>query len=148
MFGYPNHITLTALRKSLVSLILLLSTLLLMPFAAGAATIEGKLNGLHCATDGHACPTDKLDPHLVAESDFVVQQPGGDYYFIPNLDRTIKARYVLENVRVSGDLNTRYKTVRADKLEVRKGDTYKTVWTQAWQSRSYEDLRRPGATRP
>lgn len=119
MLRYRNHVVSTRLRKALAGLIVLL-----MPLAANADTIEGKLPGLHCASEGRACPTNKLDPHLAIEVEFVVQQPGGTYYFIPNLDRAIKARYVLDDVRVSGDLNTQYKTVRADKLEIRKGYTY------------------------
>jgi hypothetical protein len=131
------------------ALALLLGTGLAFPLLANAATtIEGKMNGIHCATEGDTCPLDRLDPHIALEPDFVVQQPDGQYYLIINLDRAVKARYVLDDVRVTGEVNPKYNAVNAQKLEVKKEGSYKTVWTLELQEREYSDLRQLGATRP
>ena len=42
------------------------------------ASIEGKLNGLDCASHGETCPTDRLDPHVALERDFVHTLPQRD----------------------------------------------------------------------
>lgn len=128
--------------------LLLAGFLLISTFANAADVIEGKMNGIHCATEGYTCPIDKLDPHIALEPDFVVQQPDGQYYLIVNLDRAVKARYVLDDVRVTGDVNSRYNAVNAHKLEVKKGDSYKAVWTLELQEREYSDLKQLGSTRP
>jgi hypothetical protein len=92
---------------------LLFISIALLAASANAATIEGKLNGVHCALEGDTCPIDRLDPHIALEQDFVVQQSNGDYYFIINLDRAVKARYVLEDVKVTGDVNDQYSSINA-----------------------------------
>jgi len=120
----------------------LLAALLAMPWVAGAATIEGKMNGISCAAAGVFCPIDKLDPYVALESDFVVQTPEGSFYIIPNVDRAIKARFVLDNVIVTGDVNDKYKTIQADSIQVQRDGEYVTVWTQEMQEELREQLFR------
>lgn len=127
---------------------LLLVTFALLAFSTNAATIEGKLNGVHCALAGDTCPIDRLDPHIALEQDFVVQQPDGDYYFIINLDRAVKARYVLEDVKVTGEVNDQYSSIQAEEMAVKREGAYKTVWSEKLQRREYRDLKQPGASRP
>ena len=115
----------------------LLAGLLTLPLLAGAATVEGKMNGISCAVAGVFCPIDKADPLVALESDFVVQQPDGSFYIIPNVDRAVKARVVLEDVQVSGDVNDQYKSITADQIQVKRDGEWKTVWSQEMQ----EDLR-------
>jgi len=115
----------------------LLAGLLTLPLLAGAATVEGKMNGISCAVAGVFCPIDKADPLVALESDFVLQQPDGSFYIIPNVDRAVKARVVLEDVQVSGDVNDQYKSITADQIQVRRDGEWKTVWSQEMQ----EDLR-------
>lgn len=124
--------------KALSIFKLLLAGLFLLPFSANAETLEGKLNGLNCVLTGYVCPIDKRDPVAALEADFVLQQPDGEYYLIPNLDRAVKARYFLEDIRVTGEVNPRYKTINAQSLEVKQNGTYKTVWTQ----KSEEEIRK------
>ncbi|MDX1654329.1 MAG: hypothetical protein R3310_03850 [Candidatus Competibacteraceae bacterium] len=133
-------------RRALGALLALGATLSTLP--ALADIIEGRINGLKCATEGIVCPIDKLDPMVAAERDFVVQLPDGSFYFITNLDRAVKARYVLDNVRVSGDLNERYRAIEADELMVKRDGEYRTVWSPEREARVWNELRRPGATRP
>lgn len=116
--------------------------LMLLPLVASAASVEGRMNGISCAVAGVFCPIDKADPLVALESDFVVQTADGTFYLIPNVDRAVKARVVLENVVVTGDINDKYKTIDADKLEVVRDGSMKTVWTQKMQDELREELFR------
>ena len=107
-----------------------MATLLFVSFSANAGTVTGKLNGHECAHAGMSCPVDRLDPHIALESDFVLIVPGGDYYFLPNLSRDIKARHVLEDVQVTGDVNPKYRSIKVQELKVKSGSGFKTIWTQ------------------
>ncbi|MEE4378034.1 MAG: hypothetical protein V2J55_11070 [Candidatus Competibacteraceae bacterium] len=118
----------------------LLAALLALPIVVSAATVEGKVNGISCAVAGVFCPVDKLDPMVALETDFVVQQPDGSFYVIPNVDRAVKARLVLDDVVVTGDINDRYKTIRADEIAVKRGGEMKTVWTLKMQEELREQL--------
>ncbi len=111
-----------------------MATLVLLSLSINAGTISGKLNGHDCAHAGMACPVDRLDPHIALEPDFVVVEPDGEYYFMPNLSRDVKVRHVLEDVQVTGDINPRYRTIKVRELKVKSGSGFKTVWTQEQQS--------------
>lgn len=106
---------------------------LLAATAIHADTLTGRINGHHCAHGGETCPLDRLDPHLALERDFVLQTADGTYYFMTNLPRDVKVRHVLTQARVTGDIDPRYKTVTVDELQVKEGDNFKVVWTQAKQ---------------
>lgn len=131
--------------KSLNTLALSLCGLLMLPLSANAADeVEGVIKGVRCVTDQTLCVEDKRDPRLQAESDFVLEQPDGSYYYIFNIDRDTKAEFVLDTVRVTGQVSDRYQSIKAQKMEVRRGDRYRTVWTPG---RPYDPRRQPGATR-
>ncbi len=117
---------------------------LLLPLSAAAGTIEGRINGLRCVTDGIACPVDKQDPIIASESDFVVQQADGSYFFIHNIPRRTKARHALDAVRVTGEVDLKYRSVKAVKMEILEQGSYRRVWTPR---RTTDDLRMPGASR-
>lgn len=136
-------------RKFRYMLMPLLCSALLLPFSASAATetFEGVINGLNCAIEGLTCPIDKLDPMIEAESDFVLQTPDGKFYLLPNVGRRLKTRYVLDQVRVTGEVNPKYKAINVKKLEVKRNGDYTTVWTPEMEAKIWEELRRPGATR-
>jgi hypothetical protein len=123
---------------------------LLLPLANAADVVEGKMNGLHCAQEGIICPFEDLDAVIALESDFVVTQPDGTFYAIPNMDRAVKARYILKNVRVTGKIHERYKSITAENFEVEKddGSGFRTAWSPDLQKRVYWDLKLPGSTRP
>lgn len=103
-----------------------------------AETFSGKLNGHGCAHGGHTCPADKLDPHLQYEPDFVLQKSDGTYYFLRNVPRDTKVRYVLEEVKASGKLNPKYNSIVVDEFMVKNGGNYKTVWSQRAQDDAYD----------
>lgn len=123
----------------------LISILLMLPLMVHAAErIEGKMNGLQCAITGYVCPIDEKDPMIALESDFVVQQPDGEYYIVPNIDRAVKAKYFLEQVAVIGDISERYKSITANELLVRQPDgSYKQVWSEERERQQREQLYGP-----
>lgn len=129
--------------------VLLAITLVALPPSVRAEriTIKGFINTLSCAEEGTICPIDKLDPHIAAARDFVLQerQMAGEYYFLINLPRETKARYVLEEVQVTGELNPRYNTIVVDEFMARRGGQYKMVWSEAMMQ---EELRDQAASEP
>ena len=107
----------------------MLMALLLMPLLAFAETLTGKINGLQCAISGFVCPVDQVDAMVTLERDFVLQQADGSYYILTNVDRSVKARYALKDVSVTGRVNKLYKAVDVDTLQVGG----KTVWSKKMQ---------------
>lgn len=123
----------TAVRtnSSLLLGALLSAALWMLPLSLNAATLTGIINGYECAHEGEACPINAGDPHLLLESDFVLQTPDGEHYLLPNLHRDLKIRYVLRQVQVTGRLSERYHSVDVDELRVKQDSTYETVWSKA-----------------
>jgi len=103
--------------------------------------VQGKLNGLECASHGEQCPTDKLDPHIALERDFVVQTADGKYYFITNLDRAVKARHALQTVRVDGNMSSKFDAINANELWVKEGGNFKLAWSVAMEEEQRRLLR-------
>ncbi|MBT2968344.1 MAG: hypothetical protein B6D72_15730 [gamma proteobacterium symbiont of Ctena orbiculata] len=122
------------MKKSLshrLSLALPFVSLLSLPLALSADVFTGKLKGYGCASHGITCPTEKLDPHIVLEPDFVLMLANGEYAFLPNLSRDIKVRYVLETIEVNGTKHPKFNAIKVDVLRVKQGDMFVTVWSQA-----------------
>jgi len=127
--------------KSIAMAATLLGSMALYATSVKAETIEGKFNGLECASHGEECPTDKLDPHLAFESDFVVQTADGKYFFITNIDRAIKARHALEMVRVEGKLSSKFDAMNASQIWVKDGGDYKLTWSIAMEDEQRRLMR-------
>ncbi len=107
--------------------------LILTIFGVGAAfggTVEGTIQGLQCVIEGKLCPVDNQDPHIAAERYFVVVTGDKSYYLIPNLSRLVLVRHFMSKVRISGEKSEKYKSIKADKLEVLKDGKWKTTWSQ------------------
>ena len=119
----------------------LLGSVVLFAATVQAETIEGKLNGLECASHGEQCPIDRLDPHLAFERDFVVQTADGKYYFITNVDRAVKVRHVLKMVRVKGTVSTKFDAINASELWVKEGGDFKIMWSTAMQEEERRRMR-------
>lgn len=112
----------------------------MLPALSFGADLEGKINGISCAIAGVVCPIDKLDPLVAIEKDFVLQMPDGSFYLMPNVDRAVKARLVLDDVIVSGEVNERYKSIEADLIQVRRGGQVRAVWSDAIVEDLYKEL--------
>ena len=122
-----------SVAKSALMIFISLATMTLTASLARAETIEGRLNGLGCASEGHFCPIDMLDMHVSLEGDFILQTMDGKYFFISNLDRAIKARHLLQTVRVEGKLNPDFNTIEASELWVKIQGEYTLVWSSLMQ---------------
>jgi hypothetical protein len=140
-----KEISMNVCWKPLKVVALSICILSLSPLSARAAeeTVEGVIKGIRCVTD-KICYSDKRDPRLSTESDFVLEQADGNYYYLFNIDRDTKLRFALDTVKVSGEVSERYQSIKADSMEVKQGNSFRQVWTPG---RPYSPLRQPGATR-
>ena len=118
-------------------LLLVLSVALITPATVTAGTeniFEGTLQGATCVHYKKKCPED--DAHIALEKDFVLLLQDGSHYFLPNLDRAIKARYVAKDVRISGEVENHEVWVK--RLDVKKRGKYVNVWSWEKQQELYK----------
>lgn len=106
--------------------------------AAEDVKLEGEIRGAKCTHFKVECYND--DNHIALEPDFVLVMPDGEYYFMPNLARSVKARHAYKKVRIHGEL--RNQELWVDKLvDVEPtGSRSKTTWdwsddNEFWESR-------------
>ena len=90
------------------------------------STVEGVISGANCIVNNGICPMKPGDPHLALENDFVLAAPGGKYYFMPNITRTVKTSYINKQARVTGVVDG--SSIVVSIIEVKDGDSYKEVW--------------------
>ena len=105
--------------------------------AGEKAQLEGIIQGAKCTHYQVECYND--DNHIALEPDFVLVIPTGEYYFMPNLNRSVKARHAYKNVRVHGEL--RNQELWVDKmvdLDKKKGNRAKTTWDWSAQDEFWE----------
>jgi len=127
-------------------LVLAVAMALIVPAAAIAKTdvrtFKGTIEGALCAIEGEVCPPEDLGVHLVTEINFVLRASADKYYYLPNLSRTIKARYAGKDVRITG--KAKGESIIVDKLEVKESGKYKLVWSREMQKREilnyFEDI--------
>lgn len=96
--------------------------------------LEGTLRGANCTHFKLDCPDDEA--HIAMEQDFVLVAEGGKHYFLPNLNRAIKARHANREVRISGEREDH--EIWVENFEVKKGQGYKRVWSWEEQKKLYE----------
>ena len=130
----------TAVGRFLPAVALILAFAMLAPTPALAAKdkiFDGIIQGANCVHNKTVCPKSPSDAHIAAEYDFVLLMPNGDHYFLLNLDRAIKAKYVTLPVRVVGKIQGHGIWVQA--FEVKKDGKYKQVWSFEEQQRIYKE---------
>lgn len=116
--------------KKKISLFFVLGCLfVLLPVWATAATVEGTIQGYDCVVTGTVCPIGQEDPYVATQSIFIVLTEGKDYYFIPNVDRSVLARHVNDKVRVNGKMSAKYNSIHAETIEVMEKGSWKTAWS-------------------
>ena len=99
--------------------------------------LEGIIQGAKCTHYEVECFND--DNHIALEPVLVI--PSGEYYFMPNLNRSVKARHAYKNVRVHGELRRQELWVdRLVDIDKKKGGRAKTTWDWSaredfWESR-------------
>jgi hypothetical protein len=106
-----------------------------------AATLEGIVQGYSCMVVEKACAVDQNDPRVAAEKNFVVIQKDGTSYFITNVDASILAQNIFNEVRVTGDINNKYKSVAADRLEFFSKGAWHEAWSMAAEQEQSDELR-------
>jgi hypothetical protein len=98
-----------------------------------AKTLKGSIQGALCVLEGKTCPPDDLDAHLLIENNFVLLASDGKYFYLPNLNRNVLARYVGKDVQITGQVKG--ESIIVNKFEVKEGGKYKLVWTIEKQKR-------------
>lgn len=122
-----------------LAMVFVLSMSLIVPatvMAAELVSYEGTIQGANCVHNKTRCPEDNLDAHIALEQDFLLLLPNDKHYFLPNLDRAIKARYVTKAVRISGEQEG--DSIWVDSLEVKEGSKYRRVWSLKQQQEMYK----------
>lgn len=126
--------------QRVVSFLISLSAVILFSagsgFAGETVTFEGVIQGANCVHFKTACPINNQDAHIANERDFVLLLPGSKHYYLPNLDRIVKSRYLGKSVRVTGNLGDH--EIWATRLELKGGNGYRTVWTLEEQEKMYQ----------
>jgi hypothetical protein len=124
-----------------VFMIMVFSIVLTVPTAAlsktNVATFNGTIEGALCAIEGEVCPPEDLGVHLMTEVNFVLRASDGKYYYLPNLNRNIKARYVGKDVQITG--KAKGESIIVDKFKAKEGGNYKLVWSKEKQKKEYMD---------
>ena len=122
---------------AIISLIMMLTAGQVM--ASEKVQLEGEIRGAKCTHYQVECYND--DNHIALEPDFVFVMPNGDYYFIPNLTRGIKARHAYKKVRIHGELRNQELWVdRLVDVDPKGGSRSKSTWDwsdrdEFWESR-------------
>lgn len=124
-------------KQALLPVLLLVLSLLVIPFTANADTIKGKLEGLTCLLKGYLCPIDKADPMINLEKDFVLVTADGKFYYLSNIGLGLKARHALEVVEATGKINPKYNSMTVDTLSVGG----KVVWSQKAQDEMMRQIQ-------
>jgi hypothetical protein len=114
-------------------LMLIMALMVILSFSVSAEqqkTLTGHMEGLNCILYGNLCPVDELDPRIDLETDFVLYLDSGEYYLLPNIPRSVKAKYIGKAIRVTGEVNIKYKAVTVDNLELKRAGGYRIVWSK------------------
>lgn len=134
----------------LFSFVLTVSLVSSLTSFAAFTVVEGRINGFIHTMDGYKCPLENMDAHIALEPDLVFVTADNTIYVISNLKKEIKSRYLCEDVKVTGTVDQEKKMIIADKLEVKKGDSWKTVWSveDEVKAREFYHHRQMGAGKP
>ncbi|BBO85446.1 hypothetical protein DSCO28_60120 [Desulfosarcina ovata subsp. sediminis] len=89
-------------------------------------TFEGTIEGADCIINGTNCAKSSKDPHLCMVRNFVLVTADGEYYFLPNLHRSLKMHCYKQNVIIDGRRNG--KTIRVNTLDLEGANGYQCIW--------------------
>ncbi len=126
------------MRKIFVPVFLGLLFLLTPVFAMGA-TLTGTIQGFNCVVHGKTCPIGKEDPMAATENVFVllVDAAKGDYYFLPGIENVVLVRHINEQIKVVGDVDKKYKSIKAKQILNAKG---KEVWSREEEEKLMQEM--------
>jgi len=109
-----------------------------VPAMAIGASLEGTIQGFNCVTNGKFCPDCAEDPLVITESAFVLQTQGSEYFFLPNIDRTLLTKQLNKRVKVEGDRKSKFNSIKAKDLYVKD----ERKWKKVWSSNRRDDIYR------
>ena len=101
--------------------------------------MEGTIQGIKCTHYKKECVDS--DKFIAMEPDFVLVMPNGEYYFIPNISRTVKVRHAYRKVVVQGERKGQEVWVdKLDDMQGKKGRKTPSTWDwsredEFWESR-------------
>lgn len=128
-------------KKTIIAIIaLLFISIPVAVMAADTITVEGTFQGANCMFYNKTCPMNMPAAHIALEPDFVLVTAARATLYIPNLDKSIKVKYLHIPVRVKGSKTK--ETVHAETLEVKKDGKYKQVWSLADEQKEREMMER------
>ena len=130
------------LRQAAIGVLALIGAV--APLGGAHAThqqVEGTVLGYACVTQGISCPEGGEDAVVSSEKIFVVQTDDDGYFFVSNLDRAVLARHLGHRVRVTGDVDRKFQSVRAKILEVRRGDKWEVAWSKEMENEMRRRMR-------
>jgi hypothetical protein len=90
--------------------------------------MEGTIHGIKCTHYKKECVDS--DKFITMEPDFVLVVPNGEYYFIPNLSRSVKVRHAYRKVVVQGE--RKGQEIWVDRLDELDGKKRKTPSSWDW----------------
>jgi hypothetical protein len=113
--------------------------LLLTPVFTTAADFTGTIQGFSCVTQGKTCPIGKEDYLATLENIFVllVDAAKREYYFLPNVEREVLVRYINVQIKVSGELDNKFKSIKVKDIYMMNG---KMVWSSNRWDKLYQWL--------
>jgi hypothetical protein len=125
------------MKKILVPMIIAV-VFMLTPMLAIGASVTGSVQGFNCVTQGKICPIGMEDPVAAVENVFVLLVDGakGDYYFVPNVDRAVMARYLNKEIKISGTVNEKMKSIKATSITAGG----KMVWSVDLENEIYRSI--------
>ena len=122
-----------------IAAVFIISAALIVPGVAFAkthtTTLEGTIEGALCVLSGKKCPPDDLDTHLLIENNFVLLASDGKYFYLPNISRKVKLRYVGKDIRITGQVKG--ESIIVDTLEAKERGKYKLIWSKEKQKREF-----------
>jgi len=127
------------MKRKWIPMVIFLTIILIPAMALGAA-FQGTIQGFNCVTQGQVCPIGKEDPMIAAENIFVLQTQDGKWYFVPNVDQGILAKHLNEMVMIDGELNMKFKAIKATNIHVMENMRWRKVWALNWQDDIYRDV--------
>ena len=90
--------------------------------------LEGTIQGVKCTHYKVECVN--KDKFIAMEPDFVLVMPNGEYYFIPNLNRSVKVRHAYRKVVIQGE--RKGQEIWVDRLDEMEGKKRKTQSSWDW----------------
>jgi hypothetical protein len=112
--------------------------LLTAPGWAIGASLTGSVQGFQCVLEGKVCPIGMEDPMAAVENVFVllVDAAKNDWYFVPNVDRSVLARHINQEIKIEGTINQKNKSIKA--TAIYKGG--KKVWSYDLEDEIYRGI--------